>query len=129
MRTNNVGHNLGKEGERLAMTEYVRLGYILIRKNVRIHGYRQIGEIDLIFRRDREIVFVEVKTRKSARFGTPADAVGYLKQRRLRKAVGLYLLQHPQYDGWDWRIDVVEVHIDKSENPVIMLVNAIEDVD
>ncbi len=119
--------NLGQTGENLAQAEYEKLGYRLVGRNVRMHGYRQVGEIDLIMAKEKELVFVEVKTRRSKKFGAPAEAVGYLKQKRLRSAVKLYLLQRPHYDSWLWRIDVVEVDIDNRENPAIILVNAIED--
>jgi putative endonuclease len=121
--------SLGKRGEQLALQEYLKVGYKLVAQNVRLHGYRQIGEIDLIVQKDRELVFVEVKTRRSYKFGTPVEAVGYIKQKRLRKAVSLFLLHRPQYDSWNWRIDVAEVNIDNRENPVIILENVIEDLD
>ena len=43
------------------------------------------GEIDLVARHDRTLVFCEVKTRRGDRFGTPAEAVTYPKQVRLRR--------------------------------------------
>ena len=120
--------NLGKIGEELTAQEYQRLGFNIVGKNIRFHGSRQIGEIDLIAVKDKEIVFVEVKTRRSNKFGTGAEAVNFTKQRKLIKSAKLYLLQHPQYDEWDWRIDVAEVDIDNREKPVIILVNVIDDI-
>lgn len=71
---------LGTSGEDAAARFYRRHGYEIVVRNWRIRE----GEIDLICRRDGEIVFVEIKTRTSDRFGTGAEAVTPDKQRRLR---------------------------------------------
>jgi len=118
---------LGQQGEELAAQEYVKLGYAIIGRNVRLHASKQIGELDVIAVRNREIVFIEVKTRQTESFGHPADAVGYLKRRRLINAAQVYLLRNSRYQDWHWRIDVVEVRIDKSGIGVIIIPNAIED--
>jgi putative endonuclease len=120
--------DIGKMGEQLVAEKYTQLGFNIIGSNVRLHGFRQIGEIDLIAAKDKELVFVEVKTRRSNSFGFPADAVGVLKQQKLVRAAKLYILKNPQYQDWDLRFDVAEVHIDKKENAVIILENVIEDL-
>lgn len=121
----------GQEGERLAGEYYEKLGYKIIGKNVRLHQYRQVGEIDLIVVQEnsqpKEIIFVEVKARRTEAFGSPADAVGFYKSRKLLRAIKLFLLQHPQYDTWTHRIDVAEVRLDKTPPSVTILVNVIED--
>jgi len=58
------------------------------------------GEIDLICRRGGELVIVEVKTRTSAAFGTPAEAVGPRKRRALAAAAAEYRL----LSGWKGQI-------------------------
>jgi putative endonuclease len=121
-------NELGKRGEELAALEYEIRGYRIIGQNVRVHGVRQIGEIDVIATREREIVFVEVKTRRSASFGSPAEAVDYFKRRKVIAAVKSFLHRNRQYDDWAWRIDVVEVDIDKRPHPAIILENVIEDL-
>jgi putative endonuclease len=120
---------LGQLGENLAAKEYERLGFRIIRRNVRFHAARQIGEIDLVAVKDNVLVFVEVKTRKSYRYGTGAEAVTYWKQRRLVRSAKIFVNNNSIYKDWDWRIDVAEVDVDNSEKPVILLVNAIEDLD
>lgn len=80
---------LGASGEDAAARFYRRHGYEVLARNWRVKE----GELDLICRRDGEIVFVEVKTRSSSRFGTGAEAVTPHKQRRLRHLAVLWLRQ------------------------------------
>lgn len=121
--------NIGKHGEDVAEYEYMKRGYRLIAKNVRIHLVKQVGEIDLIMTKDRILVFVEVKTRTNPAFGLGVDAVNYSKQRKLVRAIRLFLTRNRQYSDWVWRIDVAEVNLDKKANSVIILENVIEDLD
>ena len=72
-------------------------------------GYRcRLGEIDLIARKGRFIVFLEVKLRKSEDYGRAAEAVDSRKQSRLRATAQLYLAQRPT--DLQPRFDVAEVY-------------------
>jgi putative endonuclease len=71
---------LGEYGEQKARRVYERAGYEVLAQNWR----GQAGELDLVLRRGTEVVICEVKTRSSARYGLPAEAVDWRKQRRLR---------------------------------------------
>lgn len=71
---------LGATGEDLAAAWYGDQGYDILARNWRCPE----GEIDLICSRARRLVICEVKTRSSAAFGHPAEAVTVAKQRRLR---------------------------------------------
>lgn len=84
-----TGHRqrLGARGEQLAADWYVARGYRLVARNWRCRE----GELDLVVTRDGELVFCEVKTRSSDRFGTPAEAVTPAKQRRLRVLAARFL--------------------------------------
>ncbi|MEQ1788245.1 MAG: YraN family protein [Acidimicrobiales bacterium] len=78
---------LGAAGEARAAAWYEARGYAIVHRNWRCRE----GELDLVVRRGRELVFVEVKTRRTDRFGTPAEAVTIDKQRRLRRLASRYL--------------------------------------
>ena len=78
---------LGASGEDLAAAWYEARGYQLLDRNWRCRE----GELDLVLQRGRELVFCEVKTRTSAAFGVPAEAVTPTKQRRLRVLATRYL--------------------------------------
>ena len=75
-------HVLGKTGEEIATQYLIENGYKLVIRNFRC---RQ-GEIDIIAKDKDEIVFIEVKTRKNANYGSPVDAVDKRKQKRFCKA-------------------------------------------
>lgn len=85
------GHRqrLGARGEQLAADWYVRRGYDVVARNWRCRE----GELDLVVARDGELVFCEVKTRSSARFGLPAEAVTATKQRRLRVLAARFMAE------------------------------------
>lgn len=71
--------------------EYLEgLGFVILEKNFRT---RQ-GEIDLIGRENGELVFIEVKYRKSERFGLPEEAVDYKKQRKICRTSDVYRMKH-----------------------------------
>ncbi len=67
-----------------------------------------MGEIDLIAQDGQETVFVEVRIRKSARFGSPEETVGQQKQQRIRTTAQVYLQQCRQIDT-ACRFDVVAI--------------------
>ena len=82
---------LGALGEDMAADWYVARGYEVLARNWRCRE----GEIDLIVRQQRTIVFCEVKTRSSTAFGLPAEAVTYEKRARLRHLAAKWLDESP----------------------------------
>lgn len=70
---------------------------------------RRGGEIDLVMRDGETLVFVEVRFRKSDRFGTPAESITANKRRKLLQTAQLYLLAHPLWRNKPCRFDVVAV--------------------
>ena len=82
---------LGARGEQAVADWYVARGYRVVARNWRCRE----GEIDLVlWSRRRDLVFCEVKTRSSARFGVPAEAVTPAKQQRLRILATRFLAAH-----------------------------------
>ena len=96
---------LGRRGEDRALKWYLDRGYELIERNWRCRA----GEIDLIVSTCDAVVFVEVKTRTSARHGTPFEAVGPAKQRRLRQLAAIWLSANPCRGRRSVRFDVAAV--------------------
>jgi putative endonuclease len=95
---------LGADGEAVVARHYERLGYDVIERNWRCSD----GEIDLILSRAATIVFCEVKTRTSDRFGGGAAAVGWQKQRRIRGLAARWLREIGPHTP-DVRFDVAVV--------------------
>ena len=120
---------LGQWGEEYIADVYRRKGYKLLDKNYFNRKGKQVGEIDLIAVKDKNLVFVEVKTRTSAAYGSPAEAVNAFKQRRLIKASKLFLYLHPEFSDFNCRIDVAELKtdLDRKQRDVTIIENAIED--
>lgn len=80
----------GAYGEARAARWYEANGYAVVARNWRCRE----GEIDLVAAIGDTIVFCEVKTRRSDAFGAPAEAVGWRKQRTLRRLAAIWLQQH-----------------------------------
>jgi putative endonuclease len=78
---------LGARGEDRAADWYRAAGYDVVARNWRCAE----GELDLVVVRTGELVFCEVKTRATDRFGVPAEAVTITKQRRLRTLAARFL--------------------------------------
>ena len=79
-------------GERLAARHYRLRGYRIVDANARAGGH----ELDLVVRRGRRLVFVEVKERASDGYGGPVGAVDREKRRRVRRAAASWLQAHPE---------------------------------
>ena len=106
---------IGAHGEELALKHLAASGYRLLDRNWR---WRQ-GELDLVVEKDGEIVFVEVKARRSHAFGTPEEAVTRAKQRKLIQTAYAYLARHGRTDT-RWRIDVIALDL-SAQGEVIRL--------
>jgi len=112
---------VGKIGEALAIEHFKARGY-----EVRAQNYRtRSGEIDLIVQRGKRVVFVEVKTRRSSKFGIPQAAVTPTKQRQISKIALSYLQRHNlldvpcQFDVvaivLSWRFELIKLqHIENA---------------
>jgi putative transposase len=95
---------LGDHGEDLAAAALRKQGYKILERNYTT----PLGEIDLIARQGKTLVVVEVKTRKSTRFGSPQEAVSAAKQAKLRRLADYYLKDKRLTDT-PVRFDVVAI--------------------
>ncbi|MGC9334494.1 MAG: YraN family protein [Anaerolineae bacterium] len=102
---------LGQQGEALAAEELAQRGYEVVDRN----WHCQIGEVDIVARRDCVWAFFEVRTRRGRAFGTPEESVTSSKQRRMIDVARMYLSEHGinVYEV-DWRIGLVAVEMDEA---------------
>ena len=107
--------SLGRWGEEQA-AKYLRLrAYKILDMNYRCRG----GEIDIIARKGRFIVFVEVKLRKNADFASGREFVNYSKQQRIIMTAQLYLQEHQC--ELQPRFDVIEIYAPKGNEGKISI--------
>ncbi len=95
----------GRAAERIACEHLLAQGLELLARNYRCKR----GEIDIVMRHAKELVFVEVRYRRNIRFGTPAESVDRLKQARLVSAAMHYLQQKRPRHYAGIRFDVVAI--------------------
>lgn len=111
---------LGNRGEVIAAGFLRKKGYKVLRKNYSA----PTGEIDIVARDGDTLVFVEVKARTDESFGSPAEAVGERKQRRIRSAALHYLAKlgkEPRV-----RFDVVSIFLGKGREDVEHIMDAFD---
>lgn len=113
--------SLGKSGEDLAGDELQRRGYVILARRYRT----RFGEIDIVARSSKTIVFVEVKTRAGDEFGGGAAAVTPWKQRRIAQMAVDYLSRHELHDH-PCRFDVVTIDMKDSGPEIVVYEHAFE---
>lgn len=106
--------SLGGVGESIAVTFLKGEGFKIVECNFR----SVCGEIDIIARDGRVIVFVEVKCRKNDNYGPPQLAVTPFKQRQISKAALVWLSRKKLYDA-EARFDVVAIRLHEHDLPKI----------
>lgn len=106
--------SVGGVGESIAVTFLKGQGFKIVECNFRC----VCGEIDVIARDGRTIVFVEVKCRKNENYGPPQLAVTPFKQRQISKAALVWLSKKKLYDA-DARFDVVAILLRDHDLPEI----------
>lgn len=95
---------VGRYGEGLAARRLTETGMAVVDRNWRCEA----GEVDLVLRDGDVLVFCEVKTRRSAAYGHPLEAVGAVKAQRLRRLAARWLEEHDVRPA-GVRIDLVGV--------------------
>jgi len=106
--------SLGRLGEDAACRELARRGYAILARRFRT----RYGEIDIVARDGPTVVFVEVKTRSSTRFGAPAEAVTGRKQAKVALMASEYLLRR-DLRAVPCRFDVVAILMPPAGLPVV----------
>jgi putative endonuclease len=107
---------LGDRGEDLAAAALKKQGYKILARNY----ITPLGEIDLVARQGKTVVFVEVKTRTGHGYGSPQEAVHPAKQARLRRLAEYYLKQQ-RLQSAPVRFDVVGIII-ADEGPQVEII-------
>lgn len=97
---------LGRKGEKMAQKYLKKQKYKILETNFNT----KLGEIDIICldKKEKQIVFVEVKAKTSDYFGLPREMVDEQKQHKIERVATLYLMQTHQTDV-NFRFDVVEI--------------------
>ena len=111
----------GKKGETIAAAFLKKNGYRILETNYRC----ALGEIDIVAREKDELVFVEVKTRRSAELGYPEQAVGIHKQKKMSQ-VALWYLEEKNLTDTKARFDVVAITMPDSQEEITLIKNAFD---
>lgn len=112
-------HKLGKAGEKAALQFLKKKNFRIVEQGFRFYK----GEIDIIAYDKKTLVFLEVKTRRSHKFGFPEDALTPSKQNQLRKvALGYCTLRKIQ--DVECRFDVLSLTYDEKGYTVSHIENA-----
>jgi ribonuclease HII len=97
---------LGRRGERMAAKHLEEQGYVICQTNYRC----EVGEMDIVALDGECLAFVEVRTRKSRKYGSPEESITAAKRQKLIEVAQTYLQEH-ESEPLDWRIDVVSIQL------------------
>jgi len=117
----NRRQKFGQESESMAVRHLKKNGYKILEQNYRT----KLGEIDIIAKDKGTLVFVEVKAKRSDRFGNPKEAVTPKKQRKISK-VALYYLKATNQNHVKARFDVVAISSIQDNSIIEIVKNAFE---
>ena len=114
---------MGKIGEAKAKEYFLAKGYLLIEENYRFER----AETDLIFedRNNKTLIFVEVKTRKSKAYGEPEESITSKKVEHLIKSAEGFIYEHPDYENYERRIDVLTILMEGNKEIINHIENAV----
>jgi len=117
----NTARQFGKQSESLAVRYLEKNGYVILERNYRIRE----GEIDIIAKDGDTIVFIEVKARRSGKFGNPKWAVTPGKQKKI-SLTALHYLKATNRSNAKARFDVVTIRSEKNSSDMEIIKNAFE---
>ena len=111
---------IGKFGENISYNYLIKNGYKILDRNF---SCKQ-GEIDIIaFSKQKELVFIEVKTRSNLKYGTPSESVTLYKKNHIISSSKYYIYLNNFFDT-NIRYDVIEVYLYNSTYKINHIKNA-----
>ncbi len=105
--------NLGKKGESLAVDFLLKEKYRIVARNYKAEKY----ELDIVAIKDGMLVFVEVKTRSTDRFGEPEESVGYQKEHHIAEAAE-HFMEHFEDHFTDVRYDIISIILNDTNTKI-----------
>ena len=104
----------GRRGEEIASSFLLERGFELLRKNYR---FKKSGEIDIIARKENLIIFVEVKSRKTGKFGGALYSINNRKKNTIKKIAEQYLTANQSLlpNDYTCRFDLISIENEKLE--------------
>ncbi|MDK2822135.1 MAG: putative endonuclease [Clostridia bacterium] len=112
-----MSRDLGKQGEQLALRKIKSLGYKILEQNFRC----KIGEIDLIAMDKNTLVFIEVRSKSTDKFGLPQETVNCQKQKKIRDVARYYLVKN-KLTTENCRFDVIGIVWNGKGKPEIEII-------
>ena len=103
----------GRVGEIEAALYLKKQGYVIICMNFKCMQ----GEIDIIAEKDNTLIFIEVKTRTSRKYGEAREAVDNRKQKHIYEAARYFLYKTNMEEAYT-RIDVIEIYLKNRKNNI-----------
>lgn len=108
---NNSSVSLGKLGEAVACQYLKKKNYKILTTNFKTRN----GEIDIVCKKNDQLIFVEVKSRISDLKGKPYEAITSQKLKHFQKAIYYFLSQHNLFN-WKLRVDVISIEFNSDRS-------------
>lgn len=99
--------DIGLDAENMALDFLEKQGLNLLEANFLC----RLGEIDLIMRDKKTIVFVEIRSKTPSRYGSGAESITYAKQKKLTRTAAFYLKQKKSFYQVYTRFDVISINL------------------
>ena len=117
---------LGELGEKIAQKHLKKKGYKILARNFK----RKWGEIDIVAKKGKKIVFIEVKTIRQKEEFFPEDEIDRKKKRQLIKMAQIYLQEFKIPLDISWQIDIIAIEIssNRKKAKIRHYKNAVEDI-
>ena len=107
---------IGNLGENIALKYLKERSHKILGTNY----YSRFGEIDIISENENNIIFTEVKTRTSDRFGSPEDALTPRKLQKIKKTALQFLNNSTGLNTFNWRIDLIAVKLSPGQKTALL---------